>query len=149
MDSEKDILWNYYEEELRQGMKHETSRSSFTNLVLIATGVIITIVTYDKKINHNDWWLAIFLMIIGLFGVLCNLKYYERFHFHYSRAKGYRKLLESRFCTLDLEQTRIESDNSNRSRFKFMSRIRLYWLWIFLNLMISFFGLALIIKIIL
>ena len=147
MSPAQDILWKYYEEELKQAINHESSRSSITNLILIITGVIISIITYDGNINYGDSFLAIFLMIIGLYGCICNAKYYERFHFHYSRSKGYRRLLEEQYPNIDFNASRASSDIDNINRFKIISRIRLNWLWIILNLMISLFGLVLTIKI--
>jgi hypothetical protein len=148
MNPIQDILWKYYEEEIKLGSNHESSRSSITNLILIITGVIITIITYDGYINDSDLSLAIFLIIIGVFGGICNAKYYERFNFHYSRARGYRKLLENQYPDINFDLSRANSDTDTINRFKIISRIRLNWLWMILNLMISLFGLALTIKII-
>ncbi len=143
MNPTQDILWKYYEEELKQAINHEASRSSITNLILIITGVIISIITYDNNINNNDFPLTIFLIIIGLFGVVFNAKYYERFNFHYSRAREYRKLLESQYLDIDFNEARIFSVTSNKKRFKIITRIRLNWLWLTLNCLISIFGLTL------
>jgi|TARA_R110000851_G_scaffold310283_2_gene470030 hypothetical protein len=147
MNQNQDILWKYYDQEIQQGINHETSRSYITNLILLITVVFITIITYDDDINHNDLPLAIFLIIIGVFGVICNAKYYERFNFHYSRATGYRKLLEDEYPDVDFITSRIDSDLNTLNRFKIINRIRLNWLWMSLNLIISLFGLVLTVKI--
>lgn len=147
MSPTQDILWKYYEKELRKAINHESSRSSITNLILIITGVIISIITYDGNINYSDLFLAIFLVIIGLFGCICNAKYYERYHFHYSRSKGYRRLLEEQYPNINFNNSRANSDINNINRFKIISRVRLNWLWLILNLIISLFGLVLTIKI--
>lgn len=147
MNSTQDILWKYYEEELKQAINHEASRSSITNLILIITGVIISIITYDGHINNNDFLLAITLIFIGGFGCFSNAKYYERFNFHYSRAKGYRKLLEEQYPDINFELSRANSDLETTKRFKIISKVRLNWLWLILNLMISIFGLVLTLKI--
>lgn len=148
MNPIQDILWKYFQGELNQALNHEASRSSITNLVLIITGVIITIITYDQQINKSDLALSIFLMLIGLFGIVSNAKYYERFHFHYSRAKGYRKLLEEQFPNVDFSALRVNSDLESAKKFKRISKVRLNWLWMILNLLISIFGLVLTLKII-
>lgn len=143
MDTDKDILWKYYEIELNQAINHETSRISITNMILIITGVIISIITFDENINENDLPLSIFLIIVGVFGIIFNAKSYERFNFHNSRASGYRKLLEKQFPRIDFVQSREESDFMNLTKFKYINKLRLNWLWLLLNGFISIFALAL------
>ena len=149
MSEDKEILWNYYQEEMKQAINHESSRASITNMILIIAGVIISIVTYDDSIELNDIPHTVFLIIIGLFGIIFNIKYYERYSFHYSRSKGYRILLEEKFSNIDFNSSREKSNTENLSRFKIISKVRLNWLWLILNSMISVFGLVLTLKILL
>lgn len=147
MSSNQELLWNYYQEELKQATLHEASRSSITNLILIITGVIISIITYDGFINESDIYLALVLVVIGIFGTLANAKYYERYYFHYSRAKGYQCLLEGEFPEISFTLKRNDSDLVTANKFFVVTRIRLNWLWLILNLIISVFGIILTIKI--
>tara|TARA_R110002072_G_scaffold287464_4_gene453135 strand:- start:8981 stop:9433 length:453 start_codon:yes stop_codon:yes gene_type:complete len=142
MESERDILWKYYEFELSQAINHESSRVSITNMILIITGVIITIITYDENLSTNDLPLSLFLIVVGIFGVVFNAKSYERFNFHNTRAGGYRNLLEERYPNIDFLKARELSDRENKEKFFFINKLRLNWLWLILNGLISLFGLT-------
>ncbi len=142
MESERDILWKYYNIELNQAINHESSRISITNMILIITGVIITIITYDDNLTYSDLPLSFFLIIVGVFGIVFNAKSYERFNFHNSRASGYRDLLEKYYPNIDFLKAREASDEQNKVKFAIINKLRLNWLWMILNGLISLFGLT-------
>lgn len=148
MSLNTDILIKYYEQELKQALSHEYSRSSATSLILIISGVLITIITYDIKLDHKDIPLSALLIVIGLFGGIFNIKYYERYFFHYSRATAYRNRLEKQIPKLKLKKVRIKADSLHKTRFGKIVTIRLNILWLTLNLLISIFGITLILIII-
>lgn len=144
----QELYWKYYESELQQAINHEKARENITNFILVISGIIVSLMVYDDKLQRTDLLLSLSLVILGIFGMIFNAKYYERFTFHYSRAKKYRNLLEEQIINFDLQILRENVFESNSKRFGIIADIRLNWLWLALNLLISLFGIILTIIII-
>ena len=85
-------------------------RASVTNFIIVVAGGILGFIA-NKGVTKDQWILAVFLIIIGLFGALFTAKQYERFRFHMQAAGLYRKEIEKKFeggiCWLSPETTFI------------------------------------------
>jgi len=143
MKDDTDFLWGMYQEHTTQGRHHETQRASVTNFIIIVSGGILAFIA-NKGVTRDQWVLAAFLIIIGLFGALFSAKQYERFRFHMVAAGKYREaletLLKSNFGTI-----RAEAKNDHEKKYsKLLVKLRLYYFWIFLHLLITALGLILL-----
>jgi len=93
----EEFLWRMINEHMTQARHQETLRSSMTTLLITLSGAIIAFITFDKELTATDLAPAFLLLFLGVFGVLFSAKHYERFNFHISRVRVYRKALEQSF----------------------------------------------------
>ena len=143
MKDNTDFLWGMYQEHTTQGRHHETQRASVTNFIIVVAGGILAFIA-NKGVTRDHWILAVFLIIIGIFGALFSAKQYERFRFHMICAGKYRVELENLLTTY-YGKIREESTNEHEKTFSsFFINMRLYYFWICLHLLISILGIALL-----
>jgi hypothetical protein len=143
MKDETDFLWGMYQEHTTQGRHHETQRASVTNFIIIVAGATLGFIA-NKGVDRDQWILAIFLIIIGLFGGLFSAKQYERFRFHMIAAGEYREALE---LILKNSLDKIRSNAKLKHSKKFSSLLinsRLYYFWISFHLLVAILGIVLL-----
>lgn len=153
---QKDLLWGAYQEHLTTARHNETLRSTVNNILIAASVLIITLTTFDRKIDTEDSSVFVMLIIFGLFGTAFNLVYTERYDRHRTRAYEYRKQLDKLFFSNSellnsedpkllklstLEEIKEKADN-NRHRYLKHIRKFLYHniLWALLPLFITTIG---------
>jgi len=143
MQDESDFLWGMYQEHTAQGRHHEEQRATVTNFIIIVSGGVLAFIT-DKGLNKDQWFLAVFLIIIGLFGALFSLKQYQKFRFHMKVAKAYRNALEKKIKE-DLADIRSTAKKNHEDEFpKLLVKIPLFTLWLSFHLLIVLLGLILL-----
>jgi len=144
MKDETDFLWGMYQEHTTQGRHHETQRASVTNFILIVAGGTLAFIA-NKGVNKDQWILAAFLIVIGLFGALFSAKQYERFRFHMIAAGKYRKALETKLKG-DTGGIREEARKEHEGNYSpFLVKMRLYYFWIFFHVLIALLGAILLV----
>jgi uncharacterized membrane protein YidH (DUF202 family) len=144
MKDKTDFLWGMYQEHATQGRHHEVQRANVTNFIIIVAGGILAFIA-NKDVTRDKWSLAVFLIIVGLFGALFSAKQYERFRFHMMAAGKYRKELEN-IIDRSLETIRDSAKNEHKKSFtSFLVSLRLYYFWIALHLLIMSLGVTLLI----
>jgi uncharacterized membrane protein YidH (DUF202 family) len=121
-----------YQEHTTQGRHHEVQRANVTNFIIIVAGGILAFVA-NKDVTRDKWSLAIFLIVVGLFGALFSAKQYERFRFHMVAAGKYRHKLED-ILKGDLSSIRDSAKAEHEKGFpSFLVNLRLYYFWIALH----------------
>jgi len=145
---EKDVLWNLYQEHCTHGRHHETLRATTANILLAVAGGAIAIVTRGNNslvIEHLP--LALFVIMIGLFGAFFTAKYHERFDMHTERARQYRDALEVLLPNTQITTLKAKADAITKWKHSWLFGRRLYKFWIALHLLVAFLGLILVITI--
>jgi len=144
-----DILWNLYQEHCTWERHHESQRATATNVLVIVTAGILSVIAFDKEINNIDLPLTIFMTLQGIFGTLFTAKHYERFCMHQERANQYRNALDTMFPSCQIKILREMADIKIQKKFPILYTIRLHTLWNGIHILISVFGFILTLGIIL
>ena len=147
MNETAQVLWNMFDNETQQALRHEEQRVQVTNLIIAMDVGIIGLVSLDKAINKSDLPLILIILALGLFGTLFTAKHYERFALHTRRASYYRKALESIIPERKLKELKDKADTETRKSYRVLNRIRLHYLWYGLNIFILGLGITLFIYI--
>ncbi len=145
MENDTEILWRVYQEHCAWERHQESQRSSATNLVLVISGGVLSVVTVNG-IKLSDLPLTAFLVVLGLFGALLSLKHYEQFGRHQALAKTYRKALNGRLPAARILDIRHNAEKAHGKLYQrtVVRRIvhawRLHWLWASLQLAVAATG---------
>lgn len=132
--------WKEHREQLRQS---ETQRSTLTNLLIIITAALSALIV-QQHFSLYVLPLCVFVTVAGLYGALAVAKYYERASYHLSQARALTKdLIES--GALGTDERLVKARANHYRVFPWMHRIRLHVLWVILHLIISFYGLSLLV----
>ena len=145
MKDKSDILWGMYQEHTNQGRHHEVQRASMTNINIVVAGGVLAFIA-QGGIARDEWLLASFLIILGLFGALFSAKQYERSRFHTRSAGKHREELE-KLSQTDLSSIRDDAKKEQKTKFPKLEPLRLHWLWIIVHLLIAGLGLVLLVHI--
>lgn len=144
MKDETDFLWGMYQEHTTQGRHHETQRANVTNFIIVVVGGSLAFIA-NKGVNRDQWVIAAFIVLIGLFGALFSAKQYERFRFHMVAAGTYRRALEALLKNNPGVLRRAAEKEHESSFVPFFVKLRLYYFWIALHLLIALLGIVLLI----
>ena len=150
MQEENEILWRFYEDHLTHGRHHETLRASTSTVLLaIAAGILgLMGASHRWPLEVTYLSLAVFLMLLGIFGAFFTAKYHERFDFHMNRAREYRKALSARLPALKLEELRPCADARSKSKHPWLYDFRLHVFWVLLHCLIAALGFVVLILIV-
>jgi hypothetical protein len=92
---EKDAVFGMFKHYMDHGLHHQQQRSTIANIVLVLSGAIVGLVTFDQEICGPD--VIAVLVGLGLFGVAWSAKQHERYAFYLQRGRGYRDALATAF----------------------------------------------------
>jgi hypothetical protein len=139
MADDTDVLLKIFEEERNQAIHTETQRSTIAYiLVLIDSAVILFI--FQAGLKPSSLPLAMFLIIIGIFGSIISAKLYERADLHMEISNQIQRKLEFLYPRIQLKECVLTARDKNRQRHPFIRRIPLYFLWIGFHLLIALIG---------
>jgi len=137
----ENILIEVYKEQCTHGRHHEAQRTAMSNLILIAATGIIAFVTFDDKLNLFDLPIALFLVILGLFGALFSVKFGERFKHHSSRSREIRNQLDENIS--ELLKTADQKHDSLNKHSVWIKKLNITRYWVLLHMLISAIGIVL------
>ena len=137
--NDRELLWKLYEDNRLQARHHEMLRATGTTLLAAGAGVVMSAVTENGK-TPSALPLSIFLMVIGLFGVLFVWKEYERTRLHRRRSESFLNLLSESDETFGIVKMKDEADRKHSWRYPILSRVQLNSLWVSMHLFIFAFG---------
>jgi len=133
---------------------NENQRAQLTNILLLISAGLVALL--PKDLSKSDWEIPVFLIGIGVFGILAVLKYWERFMYHATIDEAYQKLLEPYFpknedgeYVSSYLKTRYDSIKRHEANFilfkdKYFMQ---HWLWIGVFSVISIMGGVLFLKV--
>ena len=106
--------------------------------VFLATALQITIVLtgFHRQVVLVSCWLA----LIGIYGVVANLKLYERSQFHIARARKLRAKLDALYPDSELEQLFQLTEQEQKRTYPLLMNIRLNTIWTTLHILIAILG---------
>jgi hypothetical protein len=126
------ILLEEYKNQNEWQRHNENQRAQLASILLAISAALVTLLPKDKPLTRDDWPIPALLTIIGVFGILAVMKYWERFVYHVRLERAHRKVLDSYFENHLLIKTRedaIEKHNKGwRPLFKDRHLMQ-HWLW--------------------
>ena len=82
------ILWNEYKDQADWQRHNEVQRASLSNIMLVISAALIAFSQRDPSSRT----IPLFLIVIGVFGVIAVSKYWERFMYHVHQQRHLRRL---------------------------------------------------------
>ncbi len=142
---ELDAWVRMYEEQLRHVRHHELLRSSSTNFAVVVSAAVLGLFAAGLA-SDQRWMLALFLIVINIYGLMMSLKHYERSRLHHTVSGRYRNVI-SEVCKFDsyvLNDLRRDAHSKHEARRRLMSRVRAYWMWCGLHALLALLGAGLL-----
>lgn len=140
-----DIVLKLISENLTEKRHTETHRKDITNFIVIFGGVGATIAGSLRYNRIEIIPIAIFLIILGLFGALVTKKLYERQLWYDKRLTILYKELDKIQGNLGIYNIYKEHENAHKKKYIILSKIRMHLLWMLLNLLVTTIGIVLIV----
>lgn len=127
---ELDAWVRMYEEPVRHVRHHESLRSSSTNIAVVVSTGVLGLFAADM-VSDQRWMLALFLILVNVYGLMMSLKHYERSRLHHAVSGRYRAVISeaSKFDSYVLNELRCHAQSEHKARRSLMSRVRAYWMW--------------------
>jgi len=140
---DRQLIMNLYADNRTQARHHEVLRATGSTLIAAGAAALLTAVMQDQSLSGPGLPLAIFMMVIGIFGVIFCGKEYERIRLHVDRADVLLRILDQSDTTFNLVAVRDNADKLHGRRFPIFYRLRLNLLWLVLHFLIFVCGLVL------
>ncbi|HEX8197709.1 MAG TPA: hypothetical protein VF571_16070 [Pyrinomonadaceae bacterium] len=141
---QKDILWGLYQEHRNHARHNETLRANITNILFIASAGLITLITFDQKINWNDLPATIALIFFGIVGALMSESHTGLYLRHIQRSYSFILEIEKLFFCEELSKRNLsEIYKEADSRLSKKIGIFKHFLWLMLPIFISIVGIVL------
>jgi len=134
----KDIILTKYQEERNWARHHENQRAMVTNVIIAIAAA--TIAFFGK--SQFNFAGALFLIVIGLFGMIVSYKYCERSHFHWRWAKEFDLKLREAESALGIDEYDRKLEE-HYNEYPWVSSVPLKWLWVGLHFLIAVIGIVL------
>jgi len=141
MREELEVLAQVREEYVAQARHHELQRATVANLLVGMAGAILAVLGH-LRFDASALPLAVFLMLIGVYGVLISAKLYERLRRALTHAKLFHAKLDEMCGGVELLQIKRAAMKEHDCDFPRMSKRSLHWLWHWLFIGIALLGLA-------
>jgi hypothetical protein len=136
---DKDALFGMLKHYMDHGLHHQQQRSTIANIVLILSGAIVGLVTFDNEICGPDALAGIFLVGLGLFGAAWSAKQHERYAFYLQRARGYLDALAAAL-PVDMAGINKTADEASARKYGILHRVQLWYFWTFLYVLVVAVG---------
>lgn len=106
--------------------------------LFLATALQITLVVmgFHRQTLPVPFW----LILIGVYGVVANVKLYERSQFHILRARKLRARLDSLVPEAELESLFQNAEQEQQRAYPLLAKMRLNNIWITLHAVITLLG---------
>ncbi len=102
---QKEILWSLFQEYRIHARHIEIIRANVANYMLVVASALITVITFDKRINRFDLPLSILVCAIGLSGVLFSFLYFNQYAKYVTRAQKILTEIDRLFFTNQSQKT--------------------------------------------
>ena len=89
--------------------------------------------------------IAIFIVILGVYGLIFSAKLYERWDFHIVRARYWHNRIIELHPDIQLLELKRKADNEHKLNFPKLNKFHLFRLWLGLHIVIILMGISCII----
>jgi hypothetical protein len=96
------ILWEECKDQNEWQRHNETQRAQLTTILLLISTALIAFVA-QRGPQPGNGLIAVFLVVIGLFGILSVQKYWERWQEHFDKEAYFRQLIDKCYFPVDDE----------------------------------------------
>lgn len=148
MENENRDTWlRLYEGQINHVRHHESLRAQSTNLIVAVSAAVLAFLSTADLPQERRVFLAVFLVLINLYGFLMSRKHYERARLHATVASRYRDAV-SQASPLSGQlpnDAREGGRSAHFSEFAFIASIRASMLWAGLHLLIGALGIAILV----
>lgn len=134
----KDVLLDSINRFWNQAIQNETTRANFATYIFAATGAIEGFII-QKDFGQYTWVLSLMIIVLGMFGILITLKYYERMRL---LMKVVGKLEDELTASGYTPVGKIFSDLDKAAKSVGMGKMRTNYFWIFLYVLLILLGIA-------
>ncbi|MHA7839798.1 MAG: hypothetical protein ACX98W_20230 [bacterium] len=148
MDDEKVDTWlRLYEGQIQHVRHHESLRAQSTNLIVAVSAAVLAFLSTANLPQQRRAFLAVFLVIINLYGFLMSRKHHERARLHATVGAQYRDAVSqaSPLGGQHPNDARERARSSHFSDFKVIGKVRASALWAGLHLLIAALGIAILV----
>ncbi|WP_133512579.1 hypothetical protein [Candidatus Thiosymbion oneisti] len=139
------LLWAYYEDQRDNALKFDQQRTSVTGFSFLSAGALFAILA-NKGFGEYSAIVSIFLILLGIFGILATRELHERAEFNFSRARVALSKIEQKIGKSIFEEVKEEAKIEHQGTYRMAMRIRLHFLWMIPNIFITILGLASLLK---
>ncbi len=136
-----DILLQMWQEQRTQARQSENQRAVFTAITVTLAVVAFTVVE-PRRTEPAMLWLTVPIALLGAFGALSSLKYYERHQMHMTEAQGLRRQISELMPHLFLEDNWASSRAAHSQRYRLLYRVRVHHLWAAIHLIVAITGIV-------
>ena len=136
-----DILMMQLDKQWSQAKQSEDQRAATTRYIVLLYVAVQGFIV-KRGFDHDSLFLAVVIILLGVFGAVFAAKYYERFRLSTCRVGRLMERLEELHPKAILSQLEQTADERHRGRYPVLHRIRLNILWRFLHLCIVLLGIT-------
>lgn len=146
MANQVDVLLEYWKEQRAQARHTEVQRAVLTNLILLIAAASLGFIA-QQGLRRTALAVSVLLILLGIFGAMTTVKYYERYNHHIEQAKEFSRKIARLHPGCDHEAILVSVRARNDGEIGRFRKIRLYRLWIALHFLVALIGLILTIAI--
>jgi len=138
-----DVLLKMYENDMSWAKQAEDQRTAITNIILLVASIIIGVIPQSGGLSKETLPVALLLVALGIYGAVISQKLYERFRFHYGRARYHRRKLNDLLPDAEIIKSMEAAENEHKKKHKWLYRLSFNRLWMSMYIAIAAFGLIL------
>ncbi len=139
MNETYELLFRTMEENWLHARQAEDKRAMIATVNLIIVSAINGIIAFTG-LNQRLIPLTIWMIVIGVYGIVSSLKLYERSQFHILRARKLRARLDELCPDAHEEQLQRDAEKEHKLRYGRMIGVRLNNVWLGLHAFIIVLG---------
>lgn len=132
-----DILFKLYTENTTHARHHEVMRQQVTNIVLVASGLLLAFTSRKDSFTIIDAAPPALVIVLGLLGMVTTSKHYERARLQLQRASQFREALPGGKW---IRSIKGKADATHKTTYPRFSSVRLNWLWLGFHAMVMVIG---------
>ena len=136
-----EVLLHFCEDQYNWCRHTENQRSTMTNLIIMITAALLALIGY-LGFEISSLLISVFLIILGISGVIMTLKYHERFRLHLELAGQWANRIDELCPNAKLNLLAKQGFQKHEKSYAKLTNLQLHWFWVFIHILISLLGLA-------
>lgn len=139
-----DAAISVYEQYCEQVRHHQDERRAIANTLTMVIGALVAVMAIDQRLDEQDSWLVVALIVIGALGSLCMVKCHGLIRFYKKMAETMAvRVGQNTPGTFDVAVL-AETVMLAQPRFwRWVSKVRLWHLWLTFFIIVMLFALSL------